>query len=276
VSEAHNRKVAGSNPAPLPYRPRKGRYRFFWGVFPPLTLARGSSEDPVEEAAPPLVQAASARAQADRIDGIVAKGISSPTCSSASTPPARGWCGVTPRVKRSPYGGCGAILCSAPGVRLFVLGETAGAQHIHSATRRVRCVHYSDARQVRPHQRPVRRCSVAAEAVRELVLDRSRPEEFTLTPDVAVSNIRLMASRRAPGRPPAPAKKLTALGKWCIAQKLSRIEVAAKLGIPRPSLDRLCRGARRPGLELATRIEKLTRGEVPVAYWTRVPAHSAG
>jgi transcriptional regulator with XRE-family HTH domain len=55
---------------------------------------------------------------------------------------------------------------------------------------------------------------------------------------------------------------------------MTRDDLAERLGVTRPYVDHLCRGGRRPSLELAFKIEKLTRGEVAAASWTAVPAHS--
>jgi hypothetical protein len=48
---------------------------------------------------------------------------------------------------------------------------------------------------------------------------------------------------------------------------MTRDQVAAELEINRTHLDKLCRGARRPGLAIALGIEKLTRGEIPAEHW---------
>jgi transcriptional regulator with XRE-family HTH domain len=72
-----------------------------------------------------------------------------------------------------------------------------------------------------------------------------------------------------------PSGKLTLLGKWAAEKGWSREELAQKLGLERrQSVDRLCRGTRRPSLELALLIEKVTGGAVPVSSWSKVPAHS--
>ena len=79
------------------------------------------------------------------------------------------------------------------------------------------------------------------------------------------------ASKRRVGR---PVSRLTLLGRWLRDKGWSRDVLAEKLKISRQTVDRLCRGARRPGLDLALRIEKLTDTAVPVASWSSVPAHS--
>lgn len=74
------------------------------------------------------------------------------------------------------------------------------------------------------------------------------------------------------GRP--ASKRLSALGRWVKEKGWSRQLLAEKLGLTRQSADRLCRGARRPGLDLALKIEALTQKAVPVSAWKDVPAHS--
>ncbi len=79
------------------------------------------------------------------------------------------------------------------------------------------------------------------------------------------------AKKRPRGR---PRKKQTKLGAWIDAQKLSRDQVASRLGVARSYLDKLCRAESRPSLELACEIEKLTKGEIAASEWLRVPAHT--
>ncbi len=71
-----------------------------------------------------------------------------------------------------------------------------------------------------------------------------------------------------------PRKEESALSKWIDRAGLTREEFAAQLGISRPHVDRLCRGVRRPGLDLAMKIEQLTKGVVSAAAWTKIPPHS--
>jgi DNA-binding transcriptional regulator YdaS (Cro superfamily) len=52
-----------------------------------------------------------------------------------------------------------------------------------------------------------------------------------------------------------------------------RAKVAKRLGIGRTYLDRLCRGERRPSLELAAEIERLSSGEVTAADLAKLPPH---
>ena len=47
----------------------------------------------------------------------------------------------------------------------------------------------------------------------------------------------------------------------------SRSDLAKEMGISRPYLSLILTGRRRPSLELAIRIERLTDGAVPVSSW---------
>ena len=71
-----------------------------------------------------------------------------------------------------------------------------------------------------------------------------------------------------------PRKRQTPLSRWLDKSRFSRDEFAAKLGITRTSLDRLCRADRRPSLALALRIEEETSGAVTVRDWQSVEAHA--
>lgn len=68
--------------------------------------------------------------------------------------------------------------------------------------------------------------------------------------------------------------KKTPLVKWIDESGMTRREFAEKLDVAETSLNRLCRGERRPSLELAFAIEKLTKGAIPASYWQAVPKHS--
>jgi transcriptional regulator with XRE-family HTH domain len=70
-----------------------------------------------------------------------------------------------------------------------------------------------------------------------------------------------------------PRKKASRFSSWIDAQGLTRYVVAARLGIQRTYLHKLCRAESRPSLELAFEIEKLTRGSVLASDWLAVPAH---
>jgi len=80
-------------------------------------------------------------------------------------------------------------------------------------------------------------------------------------------------ARTGPGRP--RTKKQTPLSAWLDENEVTREEFAAKLDVTRPYLDKLCRGDRRPSLEIALLVEKLTKGEVPVSVWQKVAPHSS-
>ena len=79
------------------------------------------------------------------------------------------------------------------------------------------------------------------------------------------------APRRGPGRPATRGGKLAA---WIEQHQHDRADIADKLGIDRRHLDHIAREDRRPSLELALAIEKLTKGEVPVSYLVLIPKHS--
>lgn len=75
------------------------------------------------------------------------------------------------------------------------------------------------------------------------------------------------AAKRPAGR---PRKRETPFSRWIDGSGMSRDEVASELGINRTHLDKVCRGARRPGLALALGIEKLTGGAIPASDWLSV------
>ncbi|MFC1611056.1 helix-turn-helix transcriptional regulator [Myxococcota bacterium] len=76
---------------------------------------------------------------------------------------------------------------------------------------------------------------------------------------------------RGPGR---PRKTTNAFGRWIDAKGWTRDDVARRLRITRGYLDMLCEGRRRPSLELAMKIEQLSRGGVPATRWLKTPPHS--
>ena len=59
-----------------------------------------------------------------------------------------------------------------------------------------------------------------------------------------------------------------ALSKWMKENIVTDKEVSRILGISEKSVQHY-RYGRRPGFDTAFRIEKLTRGEVPVSVWSR-------
>jgi transcriptional regulator with XRE-family HTH domain len=79
-------------------------------------------------------------------------------------------------------------------------------------------------------------------------------------------------TRTGPGR---PRTRENILSRWLDSAGISRDTFAVKLGVTRTHLDRLCRADRRPGLDLALLIERLSKGAVPVSAWKNVPPHSA-
>lgn len=75
------------------------------------------------------------------------------------------------------------------------------------------------------------------------------------------------AAKRSRGR---PRKRETKLSRWIDASGMTRDEVAARLGVARQHVDRLCRAENRPSLTLAAEIEKLTRGAVRAVDWATI------
>ena len=71
-----------------------------------------------------------------------------------------------------------------------------------------------------------------------------------------------------------PRKANNKFGKWIDVQGMTRERVAAKLDVTRQYVDQLCRSVRRPDLELAMKIERLTGGDVGAGTWLKVPRHS--
>lgn len=70
------------------------------------------------------------------------------------------------------------------------------------------------------------------------------------------------------------SSKTTPLVNWLDGSGMTRREFAEKLDVAETSLNRICRGERRPSLELAFAIEKLTKGAIAASYWQKVPKHS--
>ena len=58
------------------------------------------------------------------------------------------------------------------------------------------------------------------------------------------------------------------LVRWLADSGKMRIEVAAELAISGPFLTQLAGGHRRPGLDVAVRIERLTGGAVRATDWS--------
>lgn len=73
-------------------------------------------------------------------------------------------------------------------------------------------------------------------------------------------------AKRSRGR---PRKRETKLSRWIDAAGTTREAFATKLGVNRNYLDMLCRGARKPSLDLAVEIERITRGAIPASEWVK-------
>jgi hypothetical protein len=78
--------------------------------------------------------------------------------------------------------------------------------------------------------------------------------------------------RRGPGR---PRKTTNAFGRWIDESRYSRDQIAERLGMSRSYLDQLCAGIRRPNLELAFKIEDMSKGAVPARSWLKASRHTA-
>jgi len=78
--------------------------------------------------------------------------------------------------------------------------------------------------------------------------------------------------RRPRGRP--RSKTETALARWLDQQGIERSVFAKALKIDRSTVDRICRGERRPDLDLAFQIQDATHNKVPASIWVNVPPHS--
>ena len=95
-----------------------------------------------------------------------------------------------------------------------------------------------------------------------------------LTRFVVAAYISPMGRSAARGRG-RPRKNETKLSRWLDSAGMSRDALSERLGVGRTYVDKMCRGERRPSLDLAVAIEKLTDGAVPVSVWTKVPPHSS-
>jgi transcriptional regulator with XRE-family HTH domain len=87
-----------------------------------------------------------------------------------------------------------------------------------------------------------------------------------LTQAVSLPN-NVPVARRAQRPVGRPRKRETKLSRWLDQAGVSREQAAGELGVTRQYLDRVCRGVNRPSLPLAVKIEKFTRGAVPVEEW---------
>jgi len=71
-----------------------------------------------------------------------------------------------------------------------------------------------------------------------------------------------------------PRLQTNRFGRWIDAKGMSREQVADRLGVTRPYIDRLCRGASSPNLTLAVMIEDLTKGTVRPRDWVTKAART--
>jgi transcriptional regulator with XRE-family HTH domain len=78
---------------------------------------------------------------------------------------------------------------------------------------------------------------------------------------------------RGPGR---PRTSENAFARWIDAKGWTRDKAAARLGVTVATINGLCRNTRRPSLELAFDIERLTDGVVTARSWLKVPPHKKG
>lgn len=69
------------------------------------------------------------------------------------------------------------------------------------------------------------------------------------------------------GRPRSTAA--SPLSRWLDQNGRTREWAAGKLGVTRPYIDKLCRGAATPSLDVAASIERLTGGGVVASSWSR-------
>jgi plasmid maintenance system antidote protein VapI len=81
----------------------------------------------------------------------------------------------------------------------------------------------------------------------------------------------MMARKKATRRRRKQHRPETRLARWLESVGMTRVELAQRLEVFYGHVDKMCHGERRPSLELALRIEKLTRGAVPMSYWATLP-----
>lgn len=74
------------------------------------------------------------------------------------------------------------------------------------------------------------------------------------------------------GRPRETRAPRNAFGDWCQTTKLTVGQIAEKLGRCESTVYNLRNGYFRPGLDLAHRIERLTRGKVKAESWIEAKA----
>ena len=76
------------------------------------------------------------------------------------------------------------------------------------------------------------------------------------------------ARRNRRGR---PSMRQGPFGIWLEENRIDRERLADALGVNRRHIDHIAREDRRPSLELAWKLERLTGGRVNVAYFAQIP-----
>jgi DNA-binding XRE family transcriptional regulator len=80
---------------------------------------------------------------------------------------------------------------------------------------------------------------------------------------------------RPGGRPRDERTPLNAFGTWLLSCKMTPAKVAEKLGVSVSSVYNARNGYYTPGLDLANRIAKLSKGKVPTSSWAPSKARRA-
>lgn len=70
-----------------------------------------------------------------------------------------------------------------------------------------------------------------------------------------------------PARVGRPRKSETPLAAWLDREGMTRDHLADKLEVTRQYVDKLCRGASKPSLQVALAIEKLSGGTIKPSDW---------
>jgi transcriptional regulator with XRE-family HTH domain len=65
---------------------------------------------------------------------------------------------------------------------------------------------------------------------------------------------------------------MSPLSAYLLDNGESQTEFAARVAVTQATVSRLCRGAMRPSLNLALRMERATEGMVPVGSWAETGA----
>jgi transcriptional regulator with XRE-family HTH domain len=69
---------------------------------------------------------------------------------------------------------------------------------------------------------------------------------------------------------------MTALAKFLETEKISQQAFAAKIGASQSLVSKIASGAQRPGIDVAVRIERATRGRIEAMSWFAAPKKSKG